>query len=126
MLQTKRPEENSVIVMKLVTGEEIVARMIKDNNQTVTITRPVSVGMSANGQVAMMPFMVSLPDQANIDINMSNVILYTNAREEMKNAYITNTSNVVPATASDLQGIKANEQKAATGGGGVGGFKLHT
>lgn len=127
MLQVNlRPEVGKIIVLKLVSGEEIVAKLMEDNRMVIFIQSPVSVGLDQTGRVAMMPFMVSLKDKAKLPITMANVIIYAEAREEMANAYIKHTTNIMPASTTDLAGIKPNDKGAVAGGGASGGFKPNT
>lgn len=99
MLIKKNVEKGSIVAMKLVTGDEIIAKVVAYNvgANTLTISKPIAVGMATNGTVAFIPYMLGSPEDAEITFNMNHVVTHVNARDELKNAYIQNTTGIVTA-----------------------------
>lgn len=108
MFIKKNIEKGSILAMKLSTGEEIIAKVISHDvgADKLVVSKPIAVGMGPNGSVAFMPYMLGLADDGEIILNMRfHVVTYANAREELKNAYIQNTSGITPAGGSMPEGL---------------------
>lgn len=98
MLIKKNIEKGSIIAIKLVTGDEIVTKVVSHDvgANILVVSKPIAVAMAPNGSVAFIPYMVAAPDDVELTINMDNIVTYADAREELKNAYIQNTTGIVP------------------------------
>ena len=111
MLIKQRIELGSIIAMKLVTGDELIAKVVSHDvgANVLVVAKPIAVGMTQNGSVAFMPYMLGLSEGGDLTFNMDKIVTYVNAREELKNAYIQNTTGIVAAGAGSIPGglIKA-------------------
>ncbi len=96
MLITKPPASGDIIAMKLITGEEVIAKLKTDNGTALVVSKPIAVGMSPQG-VGFMPFMISADEDAEMVFPSSMVVTHVVVRKELKDAYIQNTSGIVPA-----------------------------
>lgn len=109
MFIKKNIEKGSILAMKLSTGEEIIAKVISHDvgADKLVVSKPIAVGMGPNGSVGFMPYMMGLADDGDdLTFNMRyHVVTYANAREELKNAYIQNTSGITPAGGSMPEGL---------------------
>lgn len=101
MLIQQRPEQGTIVAVKLVGGEEILGKLERINATELVIFKPIAVGLSPQG-VGFAPFMVSSSDDVSLTFKLEHVITYTQAREEIKNAYIESTSGITPAGAGSL------------------------
>ncbi len=97
MLITKPPASGDIIAIKLVTGEEIIAKLKTVNEVALVVSKPIAIGMSQQG-IAFMPFMVSADEDAELVFAHSMVVTHIIARQELKDAYIQNTSGITPAS----------------------------
>jgi len=104
MLIKKSIEKGSIIAIKLVTGDELVAKVVSHDvgADSLVISRPIAVGMAPNGSVAFIPFMLGAAEHVEITLNMDKIVAHTTAREELKNAYIQNTTGIVTAGAGSV------------------------
>jgi hypothetical protein len=55
-------EQNKVYTIKLISGEEIIAR-VKQEGGVTELIKPRSIAMTGNGGFGMMPWLVSAPDR---------------------------------------------------------------
>ena len=55
MLIDKGISAGSVVTLKLVSGEEIIAKYVEDSSDSIKISKPMSLSMSPKG-LGMMPF----------------------------------------------------------------------
>jgi len=96
MLIQQRPEQGTIVAVKLISGDEIVGKIERISATELVVSKPIAIGISAQG-VGFAPFMVSADDDISLTFNLAQVITYIEAREEIKNAYIQSTSGITPA-----------------------------
>lgn len=108
MFIKKNIEKGSIIAIKLTTGDEIIAKVVSHDvgADKLVITKPIAVGLAPNGAVAFIPFMIGAKEDAELTFDLRHhIVTYANAREELKNAYIENTSGIIPAGGSMPEGL---------------------
>ena len=79
---------SSIKSIKLVSGEELVAEVVKQNEKTLTIKNPVACVMqrSEKGPVlGFMPWMQS--SNGPFDIALEKTIIVAEVAEEVQNGY---------------------------------------
>ena len=101
MLITKKIEENDIVAVKLISGEELVGKLIKHN--PLELAKPIVLGMQqqpnpTTGQVEVglgfAPFMLGMEDGGNITLEPGAYIVILKARDEIKQAYIKSTTGL--------------------------------
>lgn len=92
MLINKGITTGEVVNIKLISGEEIIARLEEENSDTVKINRPMSVSITPSG-LGMMPFMF-LSSSDMITIKQSHIIAIANAKKEASDQYIQGTTGI--------------------------------
>lgn len=95
-------KENDVVAFKLVSGEEIVAKVISLGDNEFLITKPMAmtiVPQNGSATVAFMPWTLGMPEDAKIHLLRSQIVAYARARKEATDGYIRNTSSIQPAPA---------------------------
>lgn len=107
MLVKKNIKKGSIIAIKLVTGDEIVSKVVSHDvgANILVISKPIAVAMAPNGSIAFIPYMVSAPDDVELTLNMDHIVTQTPARDELKNAYIQNTTGLVAAGSGAPKGL---------------------
>mgnify|MGYP003347975022 FL=1 len=85
--------ENDIITLKLVTGEEVVTRFISETPGEFTIYKPLTLMPSREGMALAQSIMSAKLDR-NITVNKSTVIMHTYSREEMSSAWLQATSGL--------------------------------
>ncbi len=108
MLIQKQAETNDIVAIKLVTNEEIIAKLVQQDDKTVTIQRPMIMTLSQNDRnglaIQMIPFF-SLGGQADarVQLQRSHIIFMMLSNDEAKAGYIHNTSGLeIPAQGSRI------------------------
>lgn len=81
------------ITIKTTAGEELVARMIEEDNSTVTVKKPMALLASQQG-VGLGPWTITINPEASIKINKHSCIVIHKTDEEMAKQYIENTSGL--------------------------------
>jgi hypothetical protein len=99
MLIQKQADSNDIVSIKLITNEEIIARLVQQDDSTVTIQRPLIMAITPDdkGRIAiqMMPFfsLGGRPD-ARIQLQRSHMLFMTISNDEARAGYIQNTSGI--------------------------------
>lgn len=125
----EKPNYNpgDIVSVKLMSGEEIIARLTEYSTDFIRVTNPVlmilemvedEVQHPATGQmvksqqamVAFAPFMLGLPDNEVVRIGSAKYITIVKAREDAANQY---KNALGPATP---------QKEGTSSGHGLGGF----
>jgi len=101
MLIEQKPEKGTIVAVKLTSGDEIIGKIEVLNAKEIVLSKPIAIGISQQG-AGFAPFMVSASDDVVLTFKREHVITYTEAREEIKNAYIQSTSGITLAGAGNL------------------------
>lgn len=92
MLVDKKPTNQEVMALKLITGEEIIARLIDSNGDSVKISRPLAMIMADNPdnptqtRVMFTPWMVSAGSEL-LTLERRSVVAMCKAREDAAEQY---------------------------------------
>ena len=100
-------KENDVLGIKLVGGDEIIAKMVSQTDTTITVVRPLSVTLipahNGGANVAFVPWTLSMPDGGEITLQRSNILAYAAARQDAAASYIKQTTGLeIPEAAKGL------------------------
>lgn len=81
------------VSLKLVSGEEVVARLEEDATEYLAISKPVSLGMGPQGP-ALTPFMLTSDSATNIKIKQQHVLAIGSTNSQVKNQYLQATTGI--------------------------------
>ena len=93
---------NDVVTLKLVTGEEIIGKLMEDKSDALKITRPLVFTVNPqNGQAMLIPWLMSVDqkDTTPIDVYKNNVVMVTKTVKQISDNYLQATSGIVAAPA---------------------------
>ena len=98
-------EQNQVYTFKLNSGEELIARVEKQefNAEWITISDPVSVAPGPQG-MGLVPSMFTADIKREIQLNINSISLYAYAEDAVKMKYI-----------EAITGIKVPDKKLILG-----------
>lgn len=92
MLITKGTTVGETVSIKLISGEEIIARLEEETSDKVKIHKPLSVNIGPTG-LGMMPFMF-LAASDTLEIKTSHIISMTASKKEAADQYIQGTTGL--------------------------------
>ena len=98
MLKENSFKENDMIAMRLNGGEEIIGKFVKQDEQTITLARPLALAMTQNG-IAMTPHLIMAEPTCSLPYNKSLIITMTVANKAAVDNYIKSTTGIQPAKA---------------------------
>jgi hypothetical protein len=96
-------ELNEVYTIKIANGDEIVAKVLDQGPDTITVAGPLTVLPSAQGIQLMPSLFTSEPDDS-VTINISNIAMYASARQQVKDSYTEARTGITPVRKSILTG----------------------
>jgi hypothetical protein len=116
-----------IVAIKLMSGEEVIARLTEYTNDYVRVTNPVlmilemvddevrhpvtgEVHKNQQALVAFAPFMLGLPDNETVRIGTAKYITIVKARDDAASQY----KNAI--------GTQVQEKVGTSSGHGIGGF----
>jgi hypothetical protein len=92
MLIQKPIAEGDVVSIKLINGDELIARLSKDDQTGITINRPLALTMQGGG-LGMVPW-VLLGDKDDIVLNRNNVFAMVPSKKDAADQYLAGTTGI--------------------------------
>ena len=105
MIIENKIKEQAIVAFKLITGEEIIARITTINTDNFVVYKPMMITLvhaEGGAQVAFVPWTLGMKDDAKITLLKSQIVAYSDARKEANAGYIKNTTGLEMATGSGL------------------------
>ena len=94
---------NEVYTFKLVSGEEITAKLVHYYNDdgVIEVVQPISMVLGPQG-LQMMPSLFSSNSDKNVYINTSSIAMSSETREDVRAKYIEATTGIMTPTAKQI------------------------
>lgn len=94
---------NEIYTFKLLTGEELVAKVLEITDTSITLKQPISTVLSPQG-LQMVPSLFSSNPDREVLLNISSWAMVSEPREDVKNSYIQATTGIAPVTKQIITG----------------------
>lgn len=95
MLLKKPITQGSVVSIKLINGDEIIARYEDETSDTVTVSKPLALTMGAQG-LGMIPW-VFLGDAETVTLQKSHVFFVVQSKKDAADQYMQGTTGIAMA-----------------------------
>lgn len=97
-------QHNAIYTFKLVTGEEIVARILcSAENGDVEIEHPILCVLGPQG-LQMMPYMFSAKMAGRLTINSHSWVVFAETRDDVRDSWIQATTGIAPVRKQIITG----------------------
>lgn len=103
MLIQKGYQDGDILVFKLVTGEEVVAKFVEQKPEGFVVHKPMSVMPSQQG-IGLMQAMISADINNTVTLNPATVIMHSPVIDAIKSHYIRTTTGIETAPSSGIIG----------------------
>ena len=87
-------QEGDIITIKLMSGEEVLARLIEITDEAIKIAKPRAVVNIPNKGIGLGPFVFTVPQNSDIEIYKRNVVCFTETKDGMARQYREGTSGL--------------------------------
>ena len=95
MLIQKPIAEGDIVSIKLINGDEIIARLEKDDHNGITIDRPLALTVGAQG-LGMIPW-VFLADKSTMTIKREHIFVMVPSKKDAADQYMEGTTGIALA-----------------------------
>lgn len=95
MLLPKFTTPNSIVSVKLINGDELIARYDSEDDATITINRPLALTMQGGG-LGMIPWML-LGDKDTYVLQKAHVFAMVPSKQEAADQYTEGTTGIALA-----------------------------
>ena len=93
MLLEATYKEGDTISFKTVAGEEVIARLIKKEKDSMRVKKPMALTMTKEG-IGMVPFTFTVGRDSEIDINLGSIVFIAKTEKAMADQYIESTTGI--------------------------------
>ena len=100
---TQKIETNTVYTFKLITGEDLVAKIIEINPDHMIIDHPISTVLSPQG-LQMMPALFSSNQDKTVRLNNSSWAMIAETRDDVRDSWIQATTGIAPVRKQIITG----------------------
>jgi hypothetical protein len=101
MLVSKGYQESDIVSFKLVTGDEIVARIIDSGPNGFQISKPCTVMPSPQG-MGLIQSLFTADADASVTLQKEHVIMHAPSIDAMQKHYIKTTTGIEPVTRGSI------------------------
>ena len=98
MLKETKFKEADVVVMRIIGGEEIIARFIAQTEEKITVRKPLALVPTQTG-LGMTNYIMMADVDDTVDFNLNAIVVITKASKAASDNYTKSTSGIVPASA---------------------------
>ena len=81
------------ITIKTTAGEELVCRFVEENDNAITIEKPMTIMATGQG-IGLGPFTFTINPEAKLKINKSAVLVVHKTDSEMAKQYVSSTTGI--------------------------------
>lgn len=92
---------NQIYTFKLVSGEEITAKVYNKTADSIEVAQPISMVLGPQG-LQMMPCLFSSNPDKNVHINTASIALTGETREDVRAKYLEATTGIVTPPAKQI------------------------
>ena len=96
MLINKGYQEGDIVCFKVVTGDEIIAKIVGQNAEGFVVNRPCTVIPSQQG-LGLMQSLISADINTNVTLKSEHIIMHGPVIQDIENHYIRTTTGIQPA-----------------------------
>jgi len=95
--------QNEIHTFKLITGEELVAKIVKIDDGVIVVKQPVTTGITPQG-LQMMPSLLTANMDKEVLLYAASIAMICDTREDVRNSYIQATTGIAPVTKQIITG----------------------
>ena len=93
MLLEKKYGDGDVISLKLMSGEEVLGKLVKDDMLAFVLSKPVMLTAGAKG-VGLAPYMLTVNPEREFSFNKAAVLSHGPTDQDIAKQYVEQTSGI--------------------------------
>lgn len=101
MLVEKAYKVNDIVTIALASGQEALGKLVKEDDNTVVLTRPLTIAFGPQG-AAFQPFTMTGDSEGEVSFMKDKVVAILKTNKETTDGYRQATSGLVVPETSGL------------------------
>ena len=101
MLVTNKYDKDDIVTFKIVNGDEIVAKIVEEQDNAFIIVKPTTVMPSQQG-IGLMQSLFTSDLSKNITLDKKHVMMHSPTVKDVQNHYIKTTTGIEPVSNSGI------------------------
>ena len=97
LLEKTRFDEGDVVTIKLISGEEVIGKFVSNDDQALTLEKPLMLAMSQKG-IGMAPVLMTVNPDTKLKFNKQAIMITAHSDDEIAKQYIYQTTGIQPVT----------------------------
>lgn len=86
-------KDGDTISFKTVAGEEVIARLVEEKNDTIKVAKPLALTATQQG-LGLVPFTFTVSPEANLVVNKSSLVFIAKTEKDMASQYVQQTTGL--------------------------------
>jgi hypothetical protein len=96
-------QADEIYTFKLITGEEMVAKVVELHTDHIVVKHPISTVISPQG-LQMLPSLFSANTEKTVQINKSSCAMVAETRDDVRDSWIQATTGIAPVRKQIITG----------------------
>ncbi len=101
LLEKTRFDDGDVITIKLTSGEEVIGKFVSNDDQTLTLEKPLMLAMSQKG-IGMAPVLMTVNPDTKLKFNKQAIMITAHSDDEIAKQYVYQTTGIQPVSAGSI------------------------
>jgi hypothetical protein len=97
MLINKGYRAGDIVCFKIVTGDEIIAKIVEVTTDGFVVSRPCTVIPSPQG-LGLMQSLISADINTSVTLKLEHILMHGPVIKDIENHYIRTTTGIEPAS----------------------------
>jgi hypothetical protein len=97
MLATPKYDKDTIVTFKIVNGDEVVAKVVDENDHGFVVSKPCTVMPSQQGLGLLQSLFTADVNKA-ITLDKKHVMMHAPTLKEIENHYIQTTTGIQPVS----------------------------
>lgn len=93
MLIQTPAQSGDTVTIKVLGGEEIIGRLVEQNDASITLHKPLAIMMGPQG-FGLGPFVMSAAQTAEVVINKVHVLTVVKTDKQVADQYVKQTTGI--------------------------------
>jgi hypothetical protein len=94
MLINKGFSAGDIVNLKLINGDEIIARFENENSDEVTVSKPLAITLGGGGGLGMIPW-IFLSEKEEFTIKKNHIFVISPCKKAAAKQYLEGTTGIV-------------------------------
>jgi hypothetical protein len=97
VLVTNKYDKDTIVSFKIVNGDEVVAKIVEETDDSYVISKPTTVMPSQQG-LGLLQSLFTSDLNKTIALSKTHVMMHAPTVEDVRNHYIKTTTGIEPVT----------------------------